>query len=241
MNGNLRLASLIVGLGIAAAGLFIGRGFVEGRASARYVTVKGVSERDVRANIAFWPIRFVATANDLGSAQAAIKKSHEAVVAFLNTHGIDPTLAEVQGVRVTDRWAEYSSGRDQTRYVINQTVMVRSEDPATIDAASQAVGELIDAGVVLASQGGYDGGQPTYLFTALSDLKPEMIAEATANARRAAEKFAEDSVSRIGKIRRANQGVFQILARDRAQGVSQAAQINKTVRVVSTIDYYLDD
>jgi hypothetical protein len=239
MNGNTRFAALVVGLGIAVAGWFVGHGFMEGRTAARVVTVKGVSERDVPANLAFWPIRFVATANDLEAAQTGVKKSHEAVLAFLERKGIDPSLAEVQQVQVTDRLAEYRSDPGQTRYVINQTVMVRSEEPEKVEAASQAVGELIDAGVVL-SQGGYGGG-PTYLFTNLTDLKPEMIAEATANARRAAEQFAKDSGSRIGKIRRANQGVFQILARDRAQGISEGSQRNKTVRVVSTIEYYLDD
>lgn len=241
MSESGRFGALVVGLGIAVAGWFVGHGFMEGRSAARFVTVKGVSERDVSADIAFWPIRFVATSNDLGQAQASIRKSYDAVIAFLEAHGIDPSLAEVQDMRVTDRMAEYRSDPQQTRYVINETVMVRSEDPATVDKASQAVGKLIDAGVVLSSMGGYNGGQPTYLFTRLTDLKPDMIAEATANARRAAEQFAKDSGSRIGKIRRANQGVFQILARDRAQGISEAAQINKTVRVVSTIDYYLDD
>lgn len=241
MDGNSRFAALLVGLGVAAAGWFIGHGFMEGRSAARFVTVKGVSERDVRADIAFWPIRFVATSNDLGQARASINKSYDAVLAFLQKHGIDASLAEVQEMRVTDRLAEYRSDPQQTRYVIDETVMVRSENPETVEAASQSVGELVDAGVVLSSRGGYDGGQPTYLFTKLTDLKPDMIAEATANARRAAEQFAKDSGSRIGKIRRANQGVFQILARDRARGISEAAQINKTVRVVSTIDYYLDD
>jgi hypothetical protein len=239
MNGHGRFAALVLGLGIAVAGWFIGYGFMEGRASARFVTVKGVSERDVRADIAFWPIRFVATSNQLDDAQASVKQSHEAVLTFLERHGLDPSLAEVQDVQVTDRLAEYRSDPGQTRYVINQTVMVRSEEPEKIETASQAVGELIDAGVVLA-QSGYGGG-PTYLFTNLTERKPEMIAEATANARRAAEQFAEDSGSRIGKIRRANQGVFQILARDRARGISEDSQLNKTVRVVSTVDYYLDD
>lgn len=239
MNGHGRFGALVVGLGIAVAGWFIGHGFIEGRAASRTVTVKGVSERDVSANLAFWPIRFVATADELGTAQAGIKQSQDAIVGFLERHGIDPALAEVQEVRVTDRMAEYRREPGQTRYVINQTLMVRSEDPAAVDAASREVGELIDAGVVL-SQGGYGGG-PTYLFNELSDLKPAMIAEATANARRAAEQFASDSGSRIGRIRDANQGVFQILARDRAQGVSEDSQLNKTVRVVSTIVYELDD
>ena len=96
------------------------------------------------------------------------------------------------------------------------------------------------AGVVLSSGGEYGGGGPTFIFTGLNDLKPAMIAEATARAREAAEQFARDSKSRIDGIRRANQGTFEILARDRAQGITEEGQLAKTVRVVSTVDYNLE-
>jgi len=118
--------------------------------------------------------------------------------------------------------------------------MVRTEDPLSVQRAGQALRELVEAGVVLSSEGGIESG-PTYLFTGLNKLKPEMIAEATAQARRAAEQFAMDSGSRIGKIRQANQGVFEILPRDRAPGISEGGQLYKTVRVVSTVEYYLKD
>jgi hypothetical protein len=117
--------------------------------------------------------------------------------------------------------------------------MVRSDDPATVYAASQDMGELVEAGIVLSSGTGYGPAAPTFLFTRLNDLKPEMIAEATASAREAAEQFAADSRSGVGGIRRANQGVFVILPRDQAPGITEGAQLHKTVRVVSTIDYYL--
>ena len=126
------------------------------------------------------------------------------------------------------------------RFVINQTLVVRSAEPAKVFEASAKVGELVAAGVVLSSGGEYAGGGPTFIFTRLSELKPEMIAEATARAREAAEQFARDSGSRIGGIRRANQGMFEILPRDRAQGITEEGQLAKTVRVVSTVDYSLE-
>jgi hypothetical protein len=235
------VSALLVGLGIAVAGWFVGEGFFKGRAADRYVTVKGVSERDVRADVALWPISFVATSDDLSLAQTEIKQSHQRVLAFLEKHGIDPAAAEVQTLEVNDRLANwYRSESPQSRYVVTQSLMVRSEEIERIAAASQALSDLVDQGVVLSSSGGMTSG-PTYLFTALSEHKPEMIAEATAKARRAAEQFATDSGSSIGKIRRANQGVFVILPRDRAQGIDEGSQINKTLRVVSTISYYLED
>jgi len=233
--------TILLAIGIAVAGWFVGDGFVKGRSTDRFVTVKGVAERDVQADVVLWPLRFVATNDDLGRAQATIKQSHQHILAFLEKQGIDPAAAEIQRLEVNDLLANpYRSGSTQSRYIITETLMVRTEDTGTIEKASQAVGELVDAGVVLSSSGGQASG-PTFLFTGLNELKPEMIAEATAEARRAVERFAKDSGSEIGTIRRANQGVFVILARDRAPGIMEGSQLQKTVRVVSTIEYYLKD
>jgi hypothetical protein len=235
------LAALLLGIGVALAGFYVGEGFFKGRSSERFVTVKGVSERNVMSDVAFWPIRFVATDDDLGKAQAKINDSAAKVLAFLQKHGIQSDSVEMDRLEVNDLLANpYRTGPIQTRYIITQALMVRCNDPKLVQSASQDIGELVEAGVVLSATGGPATG-PTYLFTGLSDLKPEMIAEATANARRAAEQFATDSGSSIGAIRRANQGVFVILPRDRVPGVSQEGQMEKTVRVVTTIEYYLGD
>jgi len=239
MKNGSHFYAVILAAGIAACGWFIGNGFVQGRSADRFVTVKGVSEREVKADLAFWPLRFVSTDDDLNRARALIKQSHGRVLDFLASHGIEPSAAEVQKIEVTDRLADpYRTGPIQSRYIVAQTVMVRTKDIQAIIKASQAVGELIDAGVVLSSEHGPSSG-PTFLFTGLNELKPDMIAEATSNARRAAVQFAKDSGSRIGAIRRANQGVFVILPRDRAPGINEESQRDKTVRVVSTVDYFL--
>jgi hypothetical protein len=242
MKDHLQLLSAVVlAVGMSLGGLFVGNGFFKGKAADRFVTVKGVSEREVRADVALWPISFVATDDDLQVAQARIRESHKEVMDFLMRHKIEAEEAEVRSLEVTDVLANpYRSGPTQSRYIIEQTIMVRTGDPEKVEKASQAVGELVDAGVVLSSRDMLRGGA-TYLFTKLNDLKPEMIAEATAEARRAAEQFAKDSGSRIGNIRRANQGVFVILARDRAPGIVEEGQIDKTVRVVSTVEYTLKD
>lgn len=235
------LSAVALGLGIAISGWFIGQGFFQGRATERFVTVKGVSERDVKADIALWPLRFVSTDDDLSKAQAKIKKNHEQVLAFLQKYGIDATAVEVHKLEVNDLLANpYRSSPAQSRYIIAQTLMVRTKDPETVHQASQHIGQLVEAGVILSTMGGPDMG-PNYLFTGLNKLKPEMIAEATANARRAAKQFAVDSGSELGNIRRANQGVFVILPRDRASGIREQSQRHKTIRVVSTIGYYLKE
>ena len=235
--------SLILAVGIASAGLLAGNGLARARSSDRFVTVKGISEREVRADLAIWPLRVVAADNDLSRAHAQVQSSVAKIRQFLARARIDTTQSELQDFSVADAQTnQYGSGeRAANRYVIHQTIVVRSTTPDLILAASQRVAELVNAGVVLSSGGEMGSGGPTFLFTRLSALKPAMIGEATARAREAAEQFARDSRSAVGGIRQANQGVFEILPRDQAQGISEASQIVKTVRVVSTIDYFLRD
>lgn len=229
--------AIIVGLGIALAGIAVGHGFTKGRSGDRYVTVKGVAERDVESDLALWPMRHVATDDDLSRAQARIEANRKAIQAFLVRSGIDSASVQLQGLEVEDRHAQsWVSGPVQSRFVVTQTMIVRSKDPATVRAASQKVGELVNAGIVLAG-GGFG---PTYLFTKLNDFKPQMIGEATAAAREAATKFAQDSGAHLGGIRRASQGVFEIQPRDRAPGIAEEGQLEKTLRVVTTVEYLLE-
>jgi hypothetical protein len=240
-NDVLVPAAFLLAAGVALGGWFIGHGF-EARRAERFVTVKGVSERDVTADVALWPIRYVATDNVLARAQSGVEEARRKVTDFLASRGIQPEQVEVQKLEVNDLLANPWSGQQlagRNRYIVTQTLMVRSKDPERVRAASQQVGSLVEAGVVL--QAGDMGGGPTYLYTRLNDVKPDMIAEATAEARRAAEQFARDSKSRLGDIRQASQGVFQILPRDRAPGIQEEMQLEKTVRVVTTVDYFLSD
>jgi hypothetical protein len=234
------IPALLVALGVAVAGLLIGHGFSSGRAADRFVEVKGLAEQDVEANLALWPLRFVATGNDLAQAQGEIARYTRQVMAFLARNGVDTAGAELQNLEVSDALANrYNQNQGGPRFIIQQTLMVRSDQPKVVMAASQRVSELVTAGVVLQQSGDYGMGGPTYVFTGLNALKPDMIATATANARAAAEQFARDSRSSLGNIRQANQGVFVILPRDQAPGVMEGAQLNKTVRVVSTVQYFL--
>ncbi|HKA13669.1 MAG TPA: SIMPL domain-containing protein [Myxococcota bacterium] len=239
-----RMAALLLAVGIAVGGWLVGQGFERARAGDRYVTVKGVSERDVKADLAIWPLRLSVANDDLAKAHAEIQRSVEKIHEFLGRHDLDPASAQVQGFAVRDANADpYRSERAAgSRFVINETLVVRSTEPDKIAAATEKVGELVEAGVVLSSGGNdYRSSGATYIFSGLNAIKPEMIAEATARAREGAEQFARDSRARVGRIRRASQGTFEILARDRMQGASEENQMAKTVRVVSTVDYLLED
>jgi hypothetical protein len=237
------LRSVIVAVGIAAAGFLVGNGFVRAKAADRYVTVKGVSEREVRADLAVWPLHLVGADNDLAIANAKLTKSTADVRAFLIRHGVDTSQIQVADFSASDALASQMSGdrKPTNRFVVHQTLLVRSNQPEKVMAASQQIGELAAIGVVISS-GSSDygsGGGPSFVFTDLAKLKPEMIAEATSRAREAATQFAKDSRSDVGSIRQASQGIIEILARDQAPGIEESSQIAKVVRVVVTIDYYL--
>jgi uncharacterized protein len=241
-GGNATVPAIVLALGIALAGLLVGQGFARGRAADRYVSVKGVAEREVKADLAIWPLRVVGADNDLTAANTKLAASIAGVRQFLVRHGIDTSLVQLTGFSVNDALAaEYgSNNKPANRFVIHETMLVRSTHPDLVLAASQQIGELASIGVVVSS-GNNEGNNsgPTFVFSGLNSLKPPMIADATARAREAAEQFARDSHSSIGGIRQANQGVFEILPRDQAPGISEESQIAKIVRVVSTIDYYL--
>ena len=232
------VASIVLALGIAFAGWQIGEGFYEGRRAERYVTVKGLAERDVTADLALWRLRFTATGNELAAAQAKIDADAAAIAQFLVDRGVARKEIALERLEVTDLLAQAyrSGGIGDARYIVSQTLLLRTENVALVDRLARETGELVRKGVVLADLGG-----PTYVFNGLNEIKPELIAEATAAAREGAAEFAANSGSVLGGILRANQGVIVIRPRDDTGGISEASQLEKTVRVVATVDYALRD
>ena len=235
------IPALLVALGLTAGGFLAGSGFARVRMAERFVSVKGVAEREVKADLALWPMRLVVGDNDLARAQTRLASNVALIRAFLVRHHVDTASAMLGEFEVADA---YVSGRTRSeigdRYVVRQTLIVRSDKPDLVFAASQRVGELVSAGVVLSS-GDYGAGGPSFVFTRLNDIKPAMIAEATEHAREAAEQFARDSKSALGAIRQANQGTFVILGRDDAGGIREESQVAKRVRVVTSVDWFLRD
>ena len=238
---SLTPVAVVLAVGIAAGGYLAGAGVARMRTGDRTVTVRGVAEREAKADLAIWPLRLVATDDDLARANASLERSVQLVRTFLRETGVDSSGTEItlQEFSVQDQRA--SGGlQNSSRYIIRQTLVVRSTRVDVVQAASQRVPELVRNGVVLSSGQEYGTGGPTFVFTKLNDLKPPMIAEATARAREGAEQFARDSKSTLSGIRIGSQGVFEILPRDQAAGISEESQVVKRVRVVTTVTYGLN-
>lgn len=232
------MAALIVATGIAASGAFVADGIVRNRTADNKVTVKGLAEREVKADLAVWPITITSAGDDMALVQEKIDADYAKVVLFLVERGFDEAEISRGRLQLEDRVANsWSADLPRGgRYLINQPIKVRSTRVDLVAQVSRELGPLVREGVVMT---GWQG--PSYVFTQLNDVKPDMLEDATTNAREAAVKFAEDSGAQLGSIRDANQGVFVILPRDEAPGETESDQIFKTVRVVSTITYQLEE
>ncbi len=234
-----RLAALILSLGIfcglAALGALLGQSALRFKEYERSVTVKGLAEREVPANIVLWPIQTIAAENDLALLYEKLEADSSRIRAYLLAEGIDPSEISTTPPSVNDKLAQqYGDGSRTTfRYSARQTLTVYSKDVARVRETLPGLASLGKAGI--AFTGGDYQNKIQYIFTGLNEIKPGMVEEATRNARNVAMKFAKDSDSRLGKIKRANQGTFSINPRD-----AQTPHIKK-VRVVSTIEYYLSD
>lgn len=230
-------ASVILAVGIAGGFALLGSNISSGIESFvnrdRIVTVKGLSERQVKADRVIWPVGFRELGDDLQDVYGRIEKRKDQVVAFLKEAGLTDAEIEVASPQVTDAQAEmYANQKSRYRYSMTQTVTVSSDKVDLVRDFLVRQSDLIKAGVTLV--GDYSW-RTSFQFTGLNTVKPAMIEEATKNARASAEKFAQDSGSSLGKIRRANQGQFSITDRD-----SNTPYI-KSVRVVTTVEYFLKD
>ncbi|MBR3511241.1 MAG: SIMPL domain-containing protein [Alphaproteobacteria bacterium] len=232
---------VILAFGFALAGFFIGNGVYKSLAR-RTVTVKGLAEMDVVADTAVWSIKFNRVGSDLARVQSAIDEDINKTHKFLTDNGFKDSELQNLRVQVRDKFAGYSDAQRKDeeandRYVIETGVMVRSNSVELVDAVSRKMGDLVRQGVTVTE----DYAGPIYIFNGLNDIKIKMIETATKNATAAGEQFAKDANAKLGKIQSANQGLFSISARDQVDAWSdnEKQAINKRVRVVTTITFYL--
>jgi hypothetical protein len=222
-------------IGLALLGFLIAGSVTKFKALNRTVGVKGLSEREVPANIAIWPIKFREADNDLNNLFSTIQRKNAIIIEFLKRHGFKENEIFTAAPAVMDKQAqEYAeSDKSKYRYSGSSTISVYTEN---VDLVRNTMQKLVELGKVgIAISGETYESKTQFIFTKLNDIKPGMIEEATKNAREVAEKFAQDSKSTLGKIKSASQGQFSIEDRD-----SNTPYIKK-VRVVSTVEYYLTD
>ncbi len=230
---------VVLCLGLMCAGFFPGYYYFKTYKTNNSVVVKGLAEMDVKADLAIWKIKFTVAGNDMLASQKKIEKQLDDVKKFLLSSGFTEDNITVPSLNVVDKLAE-RYGSDSVppyRYILTQKVNVKSTDVNLVEKASSDISKLVSNGIL------FDGNEysspVSYLFTKLNEVKPKMLEEATKNAKESAEQFAKASGSAVGKIRKASQGVFSIMPQD-DMNESERNFISKKVRVVSTIEYWLE-
>jgi len=221
----------ILTVGLVLGGYLLGDGLTRARQADRSVTVRGLAEREVMADLATWTIAYSATAQDLASAQASVDRDSRAIRGFFGELGFPAEALQPTGVNVS----QYTEN-GTPKFTMRQRMTLRSDDIKRAQDAVRRQFELVRRGVVLE-----EGSGMSFTFTGLNAIKPDMVAEATKDARASAEQFAKDSGTTVGTIKNATQGYFSIDARDGDSGGGWGVSDTpyKKVRVVTTIDFYL--
>ncbi len=221
----------IAAIGMIAGGYLLGDGLLRAKDAERAVTVRGLAERDVTADLATWTISYSASSTNLSEAQAKVRRDTQGIEAFFKDLGFPADALQPTGANVSS-----FTNEGVTTYTVRQRLALRTEDIARAQKAVARQFDLVGRGVFLE-----EGSGMSYAFTRLNSIKPEMVAEATRDARASAEQFAEDSGSSVGKISDATQGYFTIEARDGdAGGWGMSDSPYKKVRVVTTVSFTLD-
>lgn len=221
-------------LGLGLLGYLLSTGVLKYKELERTVLVKGLSEKEVLANIVLWPIKFTVIENSLDKLNEKIEKDTNEILSFLEKNGIKKDEITVKSPAIIDKMAnEYSNQQVQVRYLANRSINIYSVNTEKVREIAKKLFELSKKEILFKIDD-YDS-KIEYKYTKLNEIKPLMIEEATSNARSVAMKFAKDSNSKLGKIKKASQGQFVISSRDKN------TQYIKKVRIVSTIEYYLTD
>lgn len=228
---DLVIAAILLAIGLIAGGYLMGNGLVRARHADRAVTMRGLAERDVTADLATWALAYSATGGDVVSVQQQTDRATGIILAMLAKAGFSRDEINVAGVNVS----QYQRNDGGLNVTSRQRLQLRTTKVMAARRAFADQAALVRQGVALE-----DGSGIAYSFTKLNEIKPAMIAEATKDARKAAEQFAKDSGTSVGAIRQATQGYFSIGARDGENGGSGSESPFQKVRVVTTIDFYLD-
>jgi uncharacterized protein len=247
-RGGTALLGLELAFGLVVGGWLLGTQIKATRLGDRYVAVRGLAERNVKSDLAIWPIDYKEAGDDLASLYSKTEADRKMILQFLSQQGLQPSEIELGVVRVVDTQANEYGGanRPAHRYIIEQQITVMTSRVDQVAAAAQKTISLVQQGIALNSG---PGQGVTYKFGGLNSIKPDMITEATKNVRAAADRFALDSGSMVGSIRQANQGIFSILPANSGgdtgesngyYGSNADSSLMKKVRVVTSVDYYLE-
>ena len=222
------LSSVILAIGVALAGMFVYLGIHQMASKDRAVVVKGLSTRDVQADYVVWQMNFELRGNDISSLYSDLGKVEQTARQFFVDRGFKESEMSRGNISIDDNWSSYYGTRPEFHYTLRTSLIISTPDIERVIANQGCQSELLKKGVILQS----NDWNTDFQYNGLSELKPEMVQEATKNARQVAMKFAEDAQCHLGSIKQANQGQFSVESDTYQPWI-------KHVRVVTTVSYFL--
>lgn len=254
-----RKCGLFSAIAIIVAAFVLRDGMVSTRQNAAFISVKGLAEKVITADFAVWVIPIRSSGDDLDVVRGKVDGDTAKIVSYLKKHDVAEGAIELGTIRVYDKMAQkyYNENNKAKRFSAEQNIVVKSNDVLSIKKASQNVNELLNEGVVLSYDGYSSTYAPHYLFTKLNEIKPDMLSEAMKEAHKAAEHLLVSEGNKVGKIKRASQGMFSVYSREAAgsgahidqrayssignrYSTNEAYFMEKVIRVVATVDYYVE-
>lgn len=238
ISGAIIACGFLLMLGLVVAGFFVRSG-ISSLSQTASVSVKGYAERDIISDLAIWNGRVSVSSPTLKEGFMLIKQQTDKVVEYLIKNNFKPE--EIQLSTITQyEDIEYfpAGGNRKIGYKFTQQVSIQGADIDKIIFIADKSTELILEGIDFESQ------QIQYLYTKLDDLKIDMLAEATNDAKARAEQIAKTGGNKIKNIKSAQQGVFQITPRYSTDiydyGMNDTYSKEKTIKSVVTITYNLE-
>jgi len=235
-RGNL-FTGLFIAIGLAVAGYFVSQTIYNAKVALNTAEAKGLAERRVKADRANWTVGFSVAGASKAELPKLFKKAEDyqkTILDLLKKNGFDEDEIVIGAVNY-----HYTEFRDENKKLVDQshaligTISVETQKVELVGKVRTAISKLIAQGIPIRNEA------PTYHFTKLNDIKPDMLREATTNARIAANEFAENAGVKVGGIRSALQGGF--IVRDAGDQYEDTKKIEKDVRVVTTITFYLTE
>ena len=231
---NRIISAALLAVSIVILGFCVKGGIDNFANKDRKVSVKGLSEREVDTDKVTWPILSKELGNNLPELYDRIEVTQNKIKKFLLNNGVKENEITVNAPVVIDLNADqYNTNQRTFRYNITSIITVTSRNVKLVRGIISRQGELLKEGIAIVD-GGYNN-PVQYDFVSFNSMKPKMMEEAIANARKTAEQFAKNSDSKLNKIVSADQGQFSIDDRD-----SNTPYVKK-VRVVTTVTYSLKD
>lgn len=228
--------TLLVAIAVALSGFFIGQGMQKFNRNERTISVRGLAEKEVSSNIAVWKISYNVSSDRLEEVRKNLPEAQKSIQDFLQSSEIQDSEI-TKGSRIVDRQAQDYGAEKGNRFVANGYFSVTTNNVAKVAAAEQKIDELVKKGIVVTSN------QVDYYFTNLNEIKPEMLDEATKNAKEAALGFAKSMDVEVGKLKSATQGVFSIenpIGNENSYEQERISSLKKKVRVVTQVEFYIN-